>query len=52
MEKKNKYVAPVIEKVVLDNHISLILESEPPAGPNETNLRMNNDSFKQDVLMV
>jgi len=52
MEKKNKYVSPVIEKVVLDNHISLILESEPPAGPGETHLKLNNDSYKQDVLMA
>ncbi len=30
------YHAPSIEKIVLDNEISLILESAPPIGPGET----------------
>lgn len=36
MKKKLKeYIAPEIQIIQLDNHISLNLESEPPVGPNE-----------------
>jgi len=31
-----KYISPVIELIVLDNEISLALESAPPLGPGET----------------
>jgi hypothetical protein len=51
MEKK-KYIAPKIEWIPLDNEISLALESNPPAGPDETSLShelFNNDPFKQFV---
>lgn len=49
MEKK-KYISPVIELIILDNEISLALESNPPAGPNESvNSNMNNP-FKQEVV--
>jgi hypothetical protein len=34
MEKK-KYTIPEIEIVLLDNEISLALESNPPDGPEE-----------------
>jgi len=34
MEKRN-YFPPFIEKIRLDNEISLALESLPPAGPDE-----------------
>jgi hypothetical protein len=36
--KKKKYTAPVVEWIPLDNEISLQLESNPPIGPDETNL--------------
>ena len=39
MEKK-KYIAPYIEIIFLDNEISLALESNPPAGPDENALVM------------
>jgi hypothetical protein len=32
---KAKYISPTIEVIVLDNEISLALESTPPLGPNE-----------------
>lgn len=39
MEIQNRgnrhYIAPVIERLILDNEVSLILESAPPDGPNE-----------------
>jgi hypothetical protein len=35
METKKKYRSPEIEIVVLDNEISLALESTPPDGPEE-----------------
>lgn len=36
METKKKYITPVVEQIRLDNTISLALESNPPAGPDET----------------
>jgi len=49
MEKK-KYIAPKIELILLDNEISLALESSPPVGPSETfnnsQEYFNTDSFK------
>lgn len=35
---KNKYMAPLIECIKLDNEISLVLESTPPEGPGEVKL--------------
>ena len=32
---KRTYVKPLIERMILDNEISLILESDPPGGPFE-----------------
>jgi len=43
MEKK-KYIAPRIEWIQLDNEISLALESNPPAGPDEIVQVLENDS--------
>jgi hypothetical protein len=51
MEKK-KYISPSIELVVLDNEISLALESNPPEGPNESAFLIhttNNNPFQQKV---
>lgn len=36
---KKEYVSPVIEQVKFDNEISLVLESSPPAGPEEGYLK-------------
>ena len=33
--EKIKYIPPQIEIVLLDNEISLVLESSPPSGPYE-----------------
>jgi hypothetical protein len=32
---KKRYFIPIIEVVLLDNEISLSMESEPPVGPGE-----------------
>lgn len=32
---KREYVSPKLEQIQLDNEISLVLESNPPTGPNE-----------------
>jgi hypothetical protein len=50
MEKK-KYRSPEIELIVLDNEISLALESSPPVGPEET-LNSIQSPFKQDLNLV
>jgi hypothetical protein len=44
------YSVPVIERIELDNEISLALESAPPAGPAEGYIKiseyLNVDPFK------
>ncbi len=50
---KLTYNAPMMERIHLDNEISLALESNPPFGPEETGALMpdyfKNDPFKQNV---
>jgi hypothetical protein len=52
-ENKKIYFQPQIEHINLDNEISLILESTPPEGPNESLNSIpdyfNNDPFKLTV---
>jgi len=43
MEKKI-YNTPQIELIILDNEISLALESTPPAGPDESHVPENNQT--------
>lgn len=50
MEKK-KYITPRIEWIPLDNEISLALESNPPAGPEEV-LNSLQSPFKQQTGLV
>jgi hypothetical protein len=38
---KRKYTNPVIEQIMLDNNISLILQSDAPEGPGEQGMNMN-----------
>jgi len=51
-QPKRKYVTPMIERVKLDNEISLVLESDPPTGPNQGSLmapeHFNYDPFKSN----
>ena len=53
INNKRVYTAPEIEHVKLDNEISLILESNPPEGPNHGSLmkpeHFNNDPFKSTM---
>ena len=35
---KIRYIAPLIERIKLDNEISLALASTPPVGPDEENI--------------
>jgi hypothetical protein len=51
LNKENRlYISPVIERVELDNEISLALESTPPDGPGESSViapeYFNNDPFR------
>jgi len=52
MEKKI-YSAPQIEQIILDKEISLALESNPPAGPNEgaflTPDCLKSDPYKDNI---
>ena len=55
MEIKNKshYSFPRIERIKIDNEISLQLESTPPTGPGETRVNSfegsKNDPFKGNI---
>ena len=48
--QKHAYCAPNIEYIILDNEISLVLESEPPIFPGEGQLKapdyFNSDPYK------
>jgi hypothetical protein len=50
---KRVYAAPLIDRILLDNEISLILESDPPFGPDESISfaveYFNNNPFKSNV---
>ena len=46
-----KYTLPAIEVIVLDNEISLALESAPPVGPSET-LNSVQSPFKEETGLV
>jgi len=48
MEKK-KYNAPLVEHIILDNVISLELESNPPIGPEEV-FNYIQSPFKQETV--
>ena len=51
--RKLTYFSPQIERIKLDNEISLALESTPPLGPGETMNSVpeyfNNDPFKSNL---
>lgn len=48
--EKRVYSTPVFKRIKLDNEISLILASEPPAGPGEPGYigSISPDSFNSD----
>lgn len=50
---KRIYLSPSISSIKLDHDISLVLESEPPVGPYESNSNapsyFNNDPFKSNL---
>ena len=48
METKIKYTEPHIEIVILDNEISLALESTPPLGPDEVFGFNQDNPFKSE----
>lgn len=51
---KRRYELPTINKIMLDNSISLALESAPPAGPSEVMnsapTYINSIPFKDDLV--
>jgi len=51
--EKREYNAPIIEQIILDNEISLALESDAPVGPGEGKLNapeyFNNDPYKSNM---
>jgi len=49
---KRVYTAPQIERVELDNEISLALESTPPIRPNEEMLFFAPDYFNHDQFKI
>ena len=52
--EKVTYIAPQIERIILDNEISLALESTPSPGPgegayNKTPEYLTNEPFKSNL---
>lgn len=52
MIEKREYSVPEIEKIVLDNEISLQLESTPPEGPNESIYGVNNSIDNNPYMLT
>lgn len=53
MEAKKKYKTPEIEIIILDNEISLALDSTPPVGPEEVLLTpeyLHDDPMKTNMV--
>ena len=50
---RGKYFTPTISRIILDNEISLQLESDPPVLPNEGRViapeYFNSDPFKSNL---
>lgn len=51
---KHAYTKPQVERIDIDNEISLQLESEPPIGPEEfiskgSYVNINIDPFKSNI---
>jgi len=49
---KRVYSTPAIEMILLDNEISLVLASDPPIGPGETNNNSRFDYFNNDPFRM
>lgn len=53
IHNKQRYTVPVIEIIVMDNEISLQLESSPPNGPGEViglvSKEFNSNPFKDTL---
>jgi hypothetical protein len=51
--EKLKYRVPVVERINLDNDISLALESNPPTFESKNGMQVpeyfNNDYFKNNI---
>ena len=45
---KRIYFQPTFERVLLDNEISLVLESSPPFGPDESKNNIMPEYFNND----
>lgn len=48
---KRIYLSPVVDRIELDNEISLTLESTPPAGPAE-GLNASPEYFNDDPFKI
>ena len=44
------YSAPRIVQIIIDNEISLALESNPPIGPGELTDNLNQNPYKISVV--
>ena len=51
--KEQTYITPQVERIELDNEITLQLESTPPKAPGEAHIQapeyFNNDPFKANI---
>lgn len=51
METKKIYTSPMMERIPLDNEISLTMDSNPPVGPDETLNNCNYSSGFENCLV-
>jgi hypothetical protein len=52
INSKRVYTTPQIERVELDNEISLALESTPPIGPDEVAAFFAPEYFNHDPFKI
>lgn len=50
--EKPDYTAPLIERIKLDNEISLVLDSTPPFGPSEMSVMSQDFLINETDIMT
>lgn len=50
--KKQVYITPQIQSIIIDSEINLTLDSTPPEGPNELTLKASPNYFTNDPFKI
>jgi hypothetical protein len=51
IQSKKTYIQPLIDTVILDNEISLSLQSSPPEGPDEGMAELRDWNRQSEYLI-